>query len=106
MYLRIRNNESTSANADTAARPAKIGRTRWTILALLFLATTINYIDRQVIRILKPTPGRAIVVAPGSAADREQTSFTNAETILMEEYDARRTDHGRGPSRPPGTADS
>lgn len=30
------------------------GRYRWKILALLFFATTINYIDRQVIGILKP----------------------------------------------------
>ncbi|MFZ0429117.1 MAG: MFS transporter [Acidobacteriota bacterium] len=33
----------------------RIGRVRWIICALLFLATTINYIDRQVIGILKPT---------------------------------------------------
>ena len=32
-----------------------IGRFRWTIVALLFFATTINYIDRQVIGLLKPT---------------------------------------------------
>src|ERR1700679_1267594 len=32
-----------------------IGRYRWTICALLFAATTINYIDRQVIGLLKPT---------------------------------------------------
>ena len=31
-----------------------IGRYRWRICALLFFATTINYIDRQVIGILKP----------------------------------------------------
>lgn len=31
------------------------GRLRWAICALLFLATTINYMDRQVIGILKPT---------------------------------------------------
>src|SRR5262245_56570710 len=31
------------------------GRFRWTICALLFFAATINYIDRQVIGILKPT---------------------------------------------------
>ncbi len=30
------------------------GNYRWRILALLFFATTINYIDRQVIGILKP----------------------------------------------------
>jgi ACS family hexuronate transporter-like MFS transporter len=32
----------------------KIGNYRWTICALIFFATTINYIDRQVIGILKP----------------------------------------------------
>ncbi|MFC2137407.1 MFS transporter [Bacteroidota bacterium] len=32
----------------------KIGTIRWRIVALLFFATTINYIDRQVIGILKP----------------------------------------------------
>src|ERR1700729_249161 len=32
-----------------------VGRYRWTICALLFAATTINYIDRQVIGLLKPT---------------------------------------------------
>ena len=31
------------------------GRFRYTILGLLFLATTINYIDRQIIGLLKPT---------------------------------------------------
>jgi ACS family hexuronate transporter-like MFS transporter len=37
------------------AQPARAGRFRWTICGLLFLAATINYIDRQVIGILKPT---------------------------------------------------
>lgn len=32
----------------------KIGRYRWTICALVFFATTVNYLDRQVISILKP----------------------------------------------------
>src|SRR4051812_43951239 len=34
---------------------ARAGRYRWTICALLFFATTINYIDRQVLGILAPT---------------------------------------------------
>jgi ACS family hexuronate transporter-like MFS transporter len=34
---------------------AKIGNYRWVICALLFFATTINYLDRQVIGLLKPT---------------------------------------------------
>ena len=34
---------------------AKLGRVRWTVCAMLFVATSINYMDRQVIAILKPT---------------------------------------------------
>ena len=34
---------------------ARIGRVRWTICAMLFAATTINYMDRQVLSLLKPT---------------------------------------------------
>jgi len=33
----------------------RVGKYRWTICALLFFATTINYIDRQVLGILAPT---------------------------------------------------
>lgn len=32
----------------------KIGNYRWRVVALLFFATTINYIDRQVLGMLKP----------------------------------------------------
>jgi len=32
-----------------------IGKYRWTICALLFFATTVNYLDRQVLSLLKPT---------------------------------------------------
>ncbi len=41
----------------TAAGTAsvRVGRYRWVICGLLFLAATINYVDRQVIGILKPT---------------------------------------------------
>ena len=35
--------------------PVRVGRYRWVICTLLFFAATINYIDRQVIGILKPT---------------------------------------------------
>jgi ACS family hexuronate transporter-like MFS transporter len=31
------------------------GRRRWLICALLFFAATVNYMDRQVIALLKPT---------------------------------------------------
>lgn len=36
-------------------REGKIGNYRWVVVTLLFFATTINYLDRQVIGLLKPT---------------------------------------------------
>src|SRR4051812_36817386 len=54
--------ETTASGAQAApARPAgsiastmaAVGRYRWTICGLLFIATTINYIDRNVVSILK-----------------------------------------------------
>ena len=32
-----------------------VGKYRWRIVAMLFAATTINYLDRQVVGLLKPT---------------------------------------------------
>ena len=40
---------------DTRGAAANRGWVRWSICALLFFATTVNYVDRQVIAILKPT---------------------------------------------------
>jgi ACS family hexuronate transporter-like MFS transporter len=40
---------------DSTAPKLSVGRVRWGICALLFFATTINYIDRQMISVLKPT---------------------------------------------------
>jgi ACS family hexuronate transporter-like MFS transporter len=45
-------------SADCAALP--VGNFRWVICALLFFATTINYVDRQVIALLAPTLGKQI----------------------------------------------
>lgn len=45
-----------ATTGDVSAVPANSGgRVRWGICALLFFATTINYIDRQMISVLKPT---------------------------------------------------
>lgn len=38
-----------------AGAVARAGRYRWGIVALLFTATVINYVDRQMIGVLKPT---------------------------------------------------
>ena len=48
----------SETNAPTATK--KMGSYRWIICALLFFATTINCIDRQVIGILAPTLGKEI----------------------------------------------
>ena len=45
---------ATPASAEAAAG-GRAGYYRWVVCGLLFLAATINYIDRQVIGILKPT---------------------------------------------------
>src|SRR3984885_14100035 len=39
---------------------ARMGQVRWTICAMLFFATSINYMDRQVIALLKPTLSHTI----------------------------------------------
>jgi ACS family hexuronate transporter-like MFS transporter len=41
--------------AATQTINARMTRHRWAVCALLFFATTINYVDRQIIGILKPT---------------------------------------------------
>jgi ACS family hexuronate transporter-like MFS transporter len=45
---------------DVAAAPGPRSGYRWTIVALLFFATTINYVDRQVLGILAPTLQREL----------------------------------------------
>jgi len=48
-------NASSSAISRAADTVNGIGRYRWTICSLLFFATTINYLDRAVISLLKST---------------------------------------------------
>jgi len=53
--------EKSRLEGTTAQPPGRPrGSYRWTICALLFFATTINYVDRQVLGILAPTLGREI----------------------------------------------
>lgn len=53
------NKESSSGeNSVTVSQltePGHVGHYRWVICALLFFATTVNYIDRQILGILAPT---------------------------------------------------
>jgi len=50
---RVETTTSTS-NQPLNSSPDGIGRYRWTICSLVFFATTINYLDRAVISLLKP----------------------------------------------------
>lgn len=42
-----------AADEQTAASLGPIGRYRWVICSLIFLATTVNYIDRQILALIK-----------------------------------------------------
>lgn len=52
MANRIAPDERAEEESSSGAR---VGRVRWTICAMLFVATSINYMDRQVLSLLKPT---------------------------------------------------
>jgi ACS family hexuronate transporter-like MFS transporter len=45
---------ATTPSPDTAAAATRPGRYRWRVCALLLAATTINYVDRQVLGVLAP----------------------------------------------------
>ena len=48
------NNPYNNPSSINSTSKLKVGKFRWAIVALVFFATTINYIDRQVIGILAP----------------------------------------------------
>ena len=52
--------DPNSVDYPSASEPERPSSYRWTICALLFVATTINYVDRQVLGILAPTLQRAL----------------------------------------------
>lgn len=53
----------------------QIGRYRWTICALVFFATTINYLDRAVLGLLKPILAADGVFGADKATQEEMYSF-------------------------------
>ena len=58
MHRRFRSTDVVAGANDGMPRPPRrraSERYRWVVCGLLFFAATINYIDRQVIGILKPT---------------------------------------------------
>lgn len=49
------NTAADTGIADQGSLGERIGHVRWTICAMLFAATTLNYMDRMVLGLLKPT---------------------------------------------------
>ncbi len=49
------NNQVKNEPVEVAEKLVKVGRYRWTILALVFYATSVNYFDRSIIGVLAPT---------------------------------------------------
>ncbi len=47
-------------SSDGAISTTRVGRLRWYICGLLFYATTVNYVDRQVLGLLKPVIAREL----------------------------------------------
>ena len=66
-------------DSDTAQ--TRIGNYRWVICALLFFATTVNYMDRQVISILRPVLEKELHWANPEQIDIEYGYITTAFTI-------------------------
>jgi MFS transporter, ACS family, hexuronate transporter len=58
-----------SLKASAVAPPAEVGRYRWVICGLLFAAMVCNYIDRQMIGLLKPTLQRDLGWTEAAYAD-------------------------------------
>lgn len=58
-----------------------IGRYRWTICALVFFATTINYLDRNVLGLLKDTLLPLLKMSPESTGEKEYAGVVMAFQI-------------------------
>jgi len=67
--------------SDSNVTETKIGSYRWVICALLFFATTINYMDRQVIGILRPVLQQELHWANPENIDIEYGYIITAFTI-------------------------
>jgi MFS transporter, ACS family, hexuronate transporter len=56
MRFRVDSNKRALVmDSESPAATVRVGRYRWVICGLLFAATAINYVDRQIIGVLKPT---------------------------------------------------
>jgi ACS family hexuronate transporter-like MFS transporter len=53
-------NAESSLEVEQASADERVGHVRWVVCALLFAATTLNYMDRMVLGLLKPTIQQSI----------------------------------------------
>lgn len=60
---------ATTSPAEAPAINARVGRYRWVVVALLFTAMVINYVDRQTIGLLKGDLSKAFGWSEGNYAD-------------------------------------
>jgi MFS transporter, ACS family, hexuronate transporter len=60
LYTERQRMDNPTASDSKSAAISAVGRYRWVICALLFLATTINYVDRQILSLLKEVLDRQI----------------------------------------------
>jgi MFS transporter, ACS family, hexuronate transporter len=58
-----------------------IGRHRWTICALIFAATTINYLDRNVLGLLKP-----VLTATGVFGDDKSSELNYSHVVICFQF--------------------
>jgi ACS family hexuronate transporter-like MFS transporter len=69
---------SSMVNPGGAEAPPRTGRFRWSIVALLFVATTVNYIDRTMLGLLAPELGREL--------DWNENDYGNIVTAFQAAY--------------------
>jgi ACS family hexuronate transporter-like MFS transporter len=72
-----------SLGVSGATSGARIGNVRWTICAMLFAATTINYMDRQVMGLLKPTLMQSVA---NHGIGMTEVGFANAMSVFAFAY--------------------
>src|SRR3984885_12310472 len=72
---------SVSGTSTVGTIADKVGGYRWKICALLFFATTINYMDRQVLALLKP-----VLQDPGSGIGLTEVNYGYIVTAFSLAY--------------------
>ena len=79
---------------------SRVGRFRWVICALLFFITTINYMDRQVIGVLKPVLAQDICTGARSTTATSSSSSSSPTPPAMSGWAGSWTWSGSGSASP------